>query len=240
MIVQRHDAPRGFTAADNIFTGANTFSGITTFTGDVGIGTSNPQELLHVGAGTDTSDITATDLLVTRAGPSNLSVRDSTNGVEIFLFASSVGGVMGTVTNDPLNILTNNTSAIFIDASQNVNMPGALTASSLVINDIEHHGSEVVNHSLDYTLVLADAGKVQRQTGISKTFTIPANSSVPYPIGTLLEFQGNNTVSLALTTDVLRMAGTSNTGTRTIPVFGVVFARKYQATAWVCWGNNLT
>ena len=124
MIVQRHDAPRGFTAADNIFTGTNTF------TSNVGIGTSNPQELLHVGAGTDSSDITATDLLVTRAGPSNLSVRDSTNGVEIFLFASSVGGVMGTVTNDPLNILTNNISAIFIDASQNVDIPAALTAAS--------------------------------------------------------------------------------------------------------------
>ncbi len=39
MIVQRHDAPRGFRAADNIFTGANTFEGITTFTGDIVAGT---------------------------------------------------------------------------------------------------------------------------------------------------------------------------------------------------------
>ena len=89
-------------------------------TNNVGIGNASPQELLHVGAGTDSSDITATDLLVTRAGASNLSVRDSTNDVETFLFSSSVGGVMGTVTNDPLNIKTNNTNAIFIDASQNV------------------------------------------------------------------------------------------------------------------------
>ena len=88
--------------------------------GNVGIGTTTPQELLHVGTGTDASDITATDLLVTRAGPSSLSVRDSTNGVETFVFASSVGGIMGTVTNDPLNIQTNNTSAIFIDALQKV------------------------------------------------------------------------------------------------------------------------
>ena len=56
----------------------------------LGIGTISPQELLHVGAGTDGSDITATDLLVTRAGPSNLSVRDSTNNVETFLFVPSV------------------------------------------------------------------------------------------------------------------------------------------------------
>ena len=98
----------------------NTVFNVDTTNARVGIGIASPQELLHVGTGTDASDITATDLLVTRAGPSNLSVRDSTNNVETFLFASSVGGVMGTVTNDPLNIKTNNTSAIFIDASQKV------------------------------------------------------------------------------------------------------------------------
>ncbi|HEC66958.1 MAG TPA: hypothetical protein ENI23_16910, partial [bacterium] len=102
---------------------------------NVGIGTANPQELLHVGAGTDASDITATDLLVTRAGPSNLSVRDSTNGVETFIFSSSVGGIMGTVTNDPLDIKTNNTSAIFIDASQNVGIGTTSPSSILSVGD---------------------------------------------------------------------------------------------------------
>ncbi len=104
----------------------------------VGIGTASPQELLHVGAGTDASDISATGLLVTRAGPSNLSVRDSTNGVETFLFASSVGGIMGTVTNDPLNIQTNNTSAIFIDASQNVGITVTDPDSKLEVNGDVH------------------------------------------------------------------------------------------------------
>ena len=107
---------------------------VTMESGKFGIGTSNPQELLHVGAGTDASDISATDLLVTRAGPSNLSVRDSTNDVETFLFASTVGGIIGTITNDPLEIKTNNTSAISIDTSQNVGIP-TLTASEIVITD---------------------------------------------------------------------------------------------------------
>ncbi len=103
------------------------------FASKVGIGNVSPQELLHVGTGTDASDISATDLLVTRAGPSNLSVRDSTNGVETFLFASSVGGVMGTVTNDPLNIQTNNASAIFIDASQKVGIGTGTPNETLTI-----------------------------------------------------------------------------------------------------------
>ena len=106
--------------------------------GNVGIGTTSPQELLHVGAGTDASDISATDLLVTRAGPSNLSVRDSTNNVETFLFASSVGGIMGTITNDPLDIRTNNTNAIFIDASQNVGIGEVAPDSKLEVNGTLH------------------------------------------------------------------------------------------------------
>ncbi len=106
--------------------------------GLVGIGTASPQELLHVGAGTDASDITATDLLVTRAGPSNLSVRDSTNNVETFLFASSVGGIMGTVTNDPLNIQTNNTLAIFIDSAQKVGINEVAPDEKLEVNGNVH------------------------------------------------------------------------------------------------------
>ncbi|KKN45053.1 hypothetical protein LCGC14_0686780, partial [marine sediment metagenome] len=66
-----------------------------------------------------------------------LSVRDSTNGVETFLFASSVGGIMGTVTNDPLNIQTNNTSAIFIDASQNVGIGRTDPTSALSMGNDE-------------------------------------------------------------------------------------------------------
>jgi hypothetical protein len=50
--------------------------------GNVGIGTVSPQELLHVGAGGDASAISTTDLIVTRAGATSLSVRDSTNDVE--------------------------------------------------------------------------------------------------------------------------------------------------------------
>ncbi|HEC65891.1 MAG TPA: hypothetical protein ENI23_11405 [bacterium] len=72
--------------------------------------------------------------LVARAGPSNLSVRDSTNNVETFLFASSVGGVMGTITNDPLDIKTNNTNAIFIDASQKVGINETNPGAQLQIN----------------------------------------------------------------------------------------------------------
>ena len=141
------DSTTGFQWLDT--NGGTPVLNIDTTNERVGFGTAAPQELVHVGAGTGASAITATDLLVTRAGPSNLSVKDSTNVVETFLFASSAGGITGTVTNDPLDIKTNNTSAIFIDASQNItvagdmSVAGALTATS--------HGGIVEANLLDKT-----------------------------------------------------------------------------------------
>ncbi len=101
----------------------------------LGIGNANPQELVHVGAGTDASDISATELLVTRNGPSSFSVRDSTNNVETFVFASTVGGIIGTVTNDPLYIKTDNTNAISIDTSQRVGIGTTSPTADFTVNN---------------------------------------------------------------------------------------------------------
>ncbi len=129
-------ATAGF-AVSGAFSASSTsvFNDTAIFNGNVGIGNASPKELLHVVAGTDASDISATDLLVTRAGPSNLSVRDSTNGVETFIFSSSVGGIMGTVTDDPLDIKTNNATAIFIDASQNVGIASTTITGDFAVGD---------------------------------------------------------------------------------------------------------
>ena len=139
--------------------------------GNVGIGNVSPQELLHVGAGTDASDISATDLLVTRAGPSNLSVRDSTNDVETFLFSSTVGGIIGTITNDPLDIKTNNTSAIFIDASQRVGIgtssPYArLSVVGNIVMQSFHATSTTASSTIDFGLTV-NALDVQSTTATS-------------------------------------------------------------------------
>jgi Phage tail repeat like len=96
-----------------------------------------------------------------------------------------------------------------------------------------------------YTCVLADASKHifhANGAGASDTYTIPANSSVAYPIGTEITFinMDGNAVSIAITTDAMYLAGTGTTGTRTLAQYGVARAIKIDTTAWLISGTGLT
>lgn len=77
----------------------------------------------------------------------------------------------------------------------------------------------------------------------ARTFTIPANSSVPYPIGTELEFVNQNSagvVTIAITTDTMRLAGAGTTGSRSLAANGWAIAKKITSTEWIIRGDGLT
>ena len=73
--------------------------------------------------------------------------------------------------------------------------------------------------------------------------TIPANSSVAYPIGTALTFVNQNAagvMTIAITTDTLRLAGAGTTGSRTLAANGIATALKLTSTEWIISGTGLT
>lgn len=97
----------------------------------------------------------------------------------------------------------------------------------------------------NYTAVLADSGKHifhDSGAGAGDTYTIPANGSVAYPVGTTLTFvnRDTNTVSIAITTDTMYLAGSTTTGTRTLAENGVATAIKVASTVWIISGSGLT
>lgn len=100
--------------------------------------------------------------------------------------------------------------------------------------------------SADYTLVATDAGKhifhpSADTTG--RTFTIPANSSVAFAIGTTITFINQNSggvISIAITTDTMRLAGAGTTGTRSLAANGIATAVKVTSTEWIISGVGLT
>jgi len=93
------------------------------------------------------------------------------------------------------------------------------------------------------TLAIGDAGKHIYVTTNSQTITIPANATVAYPIGTTIGFIAGasaTTVTIAIDTDTMYLAGTGTTGSRTLAAHGMATAVKVAATTWYISGNGLT
>lgn len=102
------------------------------------------------------------------------------------------------------------------------------------------------SQSAAYTCVLADAGKHILHPSADTTarvFTIPANSSVAYAIGTAITFVNQNAggvITIAITTDTMRLAGAGTTGSRTLAANGIATAIKVTSTEWLISGVGLT
>jgi hypothetical protein len=106
-------------------------------------------------------------------------------------------------------------------------------------------GANQSSQSSNYTLVLTDANKHILHPsggGASDTFTIPANASVAFPLGTIITFvnDDSNAVSIAITTDTLVLAGAGTTGTRTLAQNGLATAMKITSTKWLISGVGLS
>ena len=99
--------------------------------------------------------------------------------------------------------------------------------------------------SADYTTVLADSGKHVLHPSAdttARTFTIPANSSVAYPIGSSVTFINQNSagiLTIAITSDTMRLAAEGTTGNRTLAADGIATAIKITATEWLISGTAL-
>ena len=99
--------------------------------------------------------------------------------------------------------------------------------------------------SADYTTVLADAGKHILHPSAdttARTFTIPANSAVAYPIGSSITFINQNSagiLTIAITSGTMRLAAEGTTGNRTLAADGIATAIKITATEWLISGTAL-
>jgi len=100
------------------------------------------------------------------------------------------------------------------------------------------------SQSTAYTTVLADAGKnILHPTADNnpRTFTINSNANVAFPIGTAITFVNQiNTLTIAITTDTMTLAGTASTGSRTLAANGIATALKITSTAWLISGTGLS
>lgn len=100
------------------------------------------------------------------------------------------------------------------------------------------------SQSANYTAVLADRGcHIYHPTTDDnpRTWTIPANASVAFPVGTAITFVNDqNTITIAITSDTLVWAEDGSTGSRTLAENGIATALKVTATRWLISGTGLS
>lgn len=125
-----------------------------------------------------------------------------------------------------------NTDITALDQDVTITATGTIAADT-----IGYRGLPQNSQTSSYTLALSDAGKhISITTG---GVVIPANSSIAFPVGTTIVLFNNSgsTQTLSITTDTLRQAGTTSTGSRTLAAYGLATCVKVASTTWVVSGN---
>lgn len=139
-----------------------------------------------------------------------------------------------------LSFYTNSVKRVSIASS------GALTFTDEAgtLQDAGFRGLPQNSQAANYTAVMADRGKsIYNTNGAGIVFTIPANASVAYPVGTTLTFVnagGAAACTIAITTDTLIFAATAGTGSRTLAGSGMATAIKVTSNSWHISGAGLT
>jgi hypothetical protein len=172
---------------------------------------------------------------------SNITVQGNASGSGIITLESPNTNSNRTVT------LPDETGTLLVSGGA-LGTPSSGTLSSCTVDGTDAVGfrnTPVNSQSADYTLVLADSGKTifhPAADNTARTFTIPANSSVAYPVGTVLTFVNLAAadVTIAITTDTMYLAGDGTTGSRTLAEYGIASAVKLASTDWLISGNGLT
>jgi hypothetical protein len=126
--------------------------------------------------------------------------------------------------------------------------PSSGTLSSCTVDGTDAVGFRNIpqnSQSAAYTLVLADAGKHifhPSTDANARTFTIPDNGSVAYPIGTAITFINMTAavVTIAITTDTMYLSSAGTTGSRSLAQYGSATAIKMTSTTWLISGSGLT
>jgi len=239
-------ASSGALAASSLVLGGGAGAAPTTTTTGTGVVTAVGNAVNTTGGlVTQSGTLTASALLI--GGGSGTAITSTTTGTGIltFLGTPSSANLAAAVTDE-----TGSGSLVFA-TSPSLTTPVLGTPTSGTLSNCTVDGTDAVGfrnipqnvQTGSYTLVAADSGKhIYRGSGSAATWTIPANSSVSYAIGTALTFinLSATSVSIAITSDTMYLSSAGTTGTRTLAQYGSATAVKIASTTWIISGSGLT
>ena len=179
-----------------------------------------------------TSNLTATNLATTNLAVTNLGVTNAT--------ATNLNATTAVLTNLTSTNLTSTNLTSTNTTTTNLTATTVLDAGTISASAPGFRGLPQNSQTSAYTLALSDAGKhISITTG---GVVIPANSSVAFPIGTAVVIFNNSGTSqdISITSDTLRLAGTTLTGTAALAEYGLATCVKVASTTWVISGAGVS
>ena len=179
----------------------------------------------------------ATARLLGRTTVGTGAVEELTAGTGLTLSGGSLAVTAGAYTTPTgTENLSNKTltTGNVLDGGTSVSDAGTISPSSPGFR-----GLPVVSTSGAYTLGLTDAGKIVYALG---NITVPANSSVAFPVGTTLSIvnvtPGSTPITISTSDFIYLAAGTA--GTRTLVGFGIATIFKVNSNTWIAMGPGLS
>jgi hypothetical protein len=232
-------------AASKIYV-INNLSGTYTFTfkatGQTGVTIATSEKCVVAFNGTDFVKIATTGVsgvLPVANGGTNASTASITSFNNITGYTAS--GATGTTSTN----LVFSTSPTLVTPA--LGTPSSGTLSSCTVDGTNSVGYLNIPQNAQtgsYTTVLSDAGKhIYHASGAgAATYTIAANASVPYVLGTVISFVNLSTtsISIAINSDTMYLGNLGTSGTRTLAQYGVANALKVTSTVWIITGTALT
>jgi len=222
--------------------GATTIAGAlipdTDVTYDLGSATYRFKDLYLSGSSIKLGSATITASGTTLTIPSGSTLTSPSVTTSIVTASTSFDLVNTTATT--VNFAGAATVALKIGASGAPITGFAATATSTsTAASLGYLGSPINTQASTYTLVIGDTGKTIYAGG---NLTIPANASVAFPVGTIINVIASAGITIAITSDTLQWGGqaTSQTGTRTVAAYGMASLQKVTNTIWYISGVGVT
>jgi hypothetical protein len=191
----------------------------------------------------------ARNLIVPSSSKSYIVNNDTTGGYALTVKGAATTGV-SLINGEKCVVAWNGTDYVKI-ASTVITALGTPTSGTLSnctvdgVNSIGYLNIPQNSKSASYTTVLADSGKCifhPTSDANARTFTIAANASVPYAIGTVIQFVNMSTqvLTIAISADTMYLVGTGSTGSKSLAQYGVANAMKMTSTTWILTGSGLS
>jgi hypothetical protein len=237
---------RSLVAADipTIHNAITVTGGSLTFSGNISAAAWTTNGIRHVSSPATLTDTTSTGTVVNaytnNFGGNTIAASNTvtyTNYSTVFL-NDPVAGTNVTITN-AYSLITAGNIKLGSTGTGTITAVAATATTASTAASVGYLGSPINTQASTYTLVIGDTGKTIYAGG---NLTIPANASVAFPVGTIVNVIASAGITIAITTDTLQWGGqaTSQTGTRTVAAYGMASLQKVTNTIWYISGVGVT